>query len=103
MTAPTPHFSDAVASKARRYLDEGKVWRLSAIWYVVQGATADHRVTTDASRTGPTSYVVCSCEHGTKTPDRWPTCSHVAAVFLALRDGQYIPEWPTEGEVTRYG
>lgn len=79
--------SETVREKARRYLRQGKVRPdpgTVGVWWVT--GTRKYRVQTDATPENPRmTYVVCSCDHGTRAGG-WAVCSHAVAVALCIID-----------------
>lgn len=91
-------FSSTVIDKAHRLLTHGSVKFVEAGVYHVYGESRDvpYLVTTDADPgTRKAKKGTCSCKWANNSPPHRPpwvsTCSHVAAVLLAVRDGLMIP------------
>lgn len=83
-------FSPDVIDKARAYLEEDRLGRDPEVEgiYWVRGSREGrpYRVQTDASaETGKATWINCTCPFGLQQGSGTATCSHAAAVLLAVR------------------
>lgn len=81
----TWEFSAEVLAKGRRYLREGKVRQDRGRWEVQGSAEQPYHVFTDADPvTRRASWISCTCKYGLEQGAGLSTCSHAAAVVMAM-------------------
>jgi hypothetical protein len=81
------HFSAEVLEKAKKFVPE-KDEVLPGTWHVISG-DHEYRVQTDEDpELEEVHWASCSCPHGMLTQHGIPHCSHVAAVLMAIMEGE---------------